>query len=229
MHRFSGVDNPEAPITHHWLDSTHVTFGVATLGYVWKQFKIDGSVFTGREPDEHRWDIERPRFDSQSARLSWNPGKAWAFQVSYGNLHSPEQLEPEVNTARWTASALYHHSWEHVEWQTTLAWGQNRNDPGHVLTGLLLESALVYQGNHTLFGRVERVEKDELFPADDPSEGKKFTVNKLSLGYIYDFPKILNLTFGVGGMGSVHVLPSSLKPAYGDTPLSFSLFVRAKL
>src|SRR5439155_21379483 len=37
MHRFSGMDNPEAPITHHWLDSTHVTFGVATLGYVWKE------------------------------------------------------------------------------------------------------------------------------------------------------------------------------------------------
>src|SRR5215218_11181510 len=29
MHRFSGMDNPEAPLGHHWLDSTHVTFGVA--------------------------------------------------------------------------------------------------------------------------------------------------------------------------------------------------------
>ncbi len=54
MHRFSGEDIPEAPITHHWLDSTHVTFGVATIGYVWKQFKVDGSIFTGREPDEYR-------------------------------------------------------------------------------------------------------------------------------------------------------------------------------
>src|SRR6185295_18664261 len=33
MHRFSGMENPEAPLTHHWLDSTHITFGVATLGY----------------------------------------------------------------------------------------------------------------------------------------------------------------------------------------------------
>ena len=32
MHRFSGEDNPEAPIAHHWLDSTHITYGVATLG-----------------------------------------------------------------------------------------------------------------------------------------------------------------------------------------------------
>jgi len=32
MHRFSGMRNPEAPLTHHWLDSTHITFGVVTLG-----------------------------------------------------------------------------------------------------------------------------------------------------------------------------------------------------
>ena len=36
MHRFSGIEIPEAPITHHWLDSTHITFGVATAGLVWK-------------------------------------------------------------------------------------------------------------------------------------------------------------------------------------------------
>ena len=36
MHRFSGMPMPEAPITHHWLDSTHITFGVATLGVAWK-------------------------------------------------------------------------------------------------------------------------------------------------------------------------------------------------
>ena len=32
MHRFSAMRNPEAPLTHHWLDSTHITFGVATVG-----------------------------------------------------------------------------------------------------------------------------------------------------------------------------------------------------
>src|SRR5262249_31308239 len=32
MHRFSGMPLPEAPLTHHWLDSTHITFGVATAG-----------------------------------------------------------------------------------------------------------------------------------------------------------------------------------------------------
>ncbi|TAM42088.1 hypothetical protein EPN54_01340, partial [bacterium] len=55
MHRFSAMDNPEAPLGHHWLDSTHITFGVATLGYIFGPFKIDGSVFRGREPNENRW------------------------------------------------------------------------------------------------------------------------------------------------------------------------------
>src|SRR5204863_8412876 len=32
MHRFSGTEIPEAPISHHWLDSTHITFGVVTGG-----------------------------------------------------------------------------------------------------------------------------------------------------------------------------------------------------
>ena len=34
MHRFSGMDNPEAPLGHHWLDATHITFGVLTGGVV---------------------------------------------------------------------------------------------------------------------------------------------------------------------------------------------------
>src|SRR5262249_14655324 len=64
MHRASGYDDPAAPITHHWLDSTHVTMGVATGGWTWRDVKVEGSIFTGREPDQHRWDIEEPRFDS---------------------------------------------------------------------------------------------------------------------------------------------------------------------
>src|SRR5439155_11846285 len=47
MHRFSGIDIPEAPITHHWLDSTHITYGVLTAGYVLDKFKVEVSGFRG--------------------------------------------------------------------------------------------------------------------------------------------------------------------------------------
>jgi hypothetical protein len=229
MHRFSGMDNPEAPITHHWLDSTHITYGVATLGYVWKQFKIDGSLFTGREPDQHRWNFDRPRFDSYSARLTYNPTKAWSMQVSYGNLHSPEELEPDTNVERVTASMAYHRSWGGNHWQTLLAWGRNRHHPGADLDGFLLESLVNFQDAHTIFARAEHVEKHGLFPLGDPRDHAVFYVNKISAGYIYDFPKWHQVRFGVGGLGSVHLLPGDLTAAYGETPRSFMLFVRAKL
>ena len=229
MHRYSGLDNPEAPITHHWLDSTHVTFGVATVGYVWKQFKLDGSIFTGREPDQERWNFERPRFDSYSGRLTYNPCRAWSMQVSYGDIHRPEQLEPDTDVQRITASASYHVHWNRVEWQTTLAWGRNLEDPGPRLDGFLLESAWHLDDRHTLFGRIERVDKSELLKPGERLAGKVFTVNKLALGYIYDFTRWNQVRFGVGGLGSMLLLPGQLTASYGETPLSWSLFVRAKL
>ena len=60
MHRLSAMDNPDAPLSHHWQDSTHVTFGVVTLGAVWRDLKIEGSTFKGREPDEVRYDFDEP-------------------------------------------------------------------------------------------------------------------------------------------------------------------------
>ena len=59
------MDDPDAPIGHHWQDSTHVTFGVATAGLVGPALagcKIEGSIFTGREPDEDRYDFDQPAF-----------------------------------------------------------------------------------------------------------------------------------------------------------------------
>jgi len=32
MHRISALNDPDAPISHHWQDATHITFGVATVG-----------------------------------------------------------------------------------------------------------------------------------------------------------------------------------------------------
>src|SRR5262249_45416527 len=66
MHRPSAMDDPDAPIGHHWQDSTHVTFGVATAGLVWRDIKIEGSIFTGREPNEDRYNFDQPDFDSYS-------------------------------------------------------------------------------------------------------------------------------------------------------------------
>jgi len=228
MHRFSGMENPEAPLTHHWLDSTHITFGVATLGYSWEKWKIEGSVFNGREPDQYRWNIETRHFDSASSRLSFNPNKNWSLQVSNGYLKSPEQLDPDTSVHRTTASASYHQNLANAEWQTTFAWGQNEKN-GKTRAGYLLESTYAFAKTHTFFTRGERINSDELFDEDDPLHGRTFAVNKLSLGYIYDFAKIGDSTLGIGGLLSTYWLPSELHDVYGERPLSSMLFVRLKL
>src|SRR5438105_8160414 len=126
MHRLSAMDDPDAPISHHWQDSTHVTFGVATAGVQWRNVKVEGSVFSGREPNENRYDFERPRFDSYSGRISWNPTADLALQVSHGYIESPEGLEPNVNRHRTSASLIYNRTLgPDSNWATSFVWGQN--------------------------------------------------------------------------------------------------------
>ncbi len=105
VHRYSAIYNPEAPITQHWLDSTHISWGVLTGALLSEHLDLEASWFTGREPDEDRFDIENPNFDSWSMRLKCSPWKNIELQVSHGFLKSPEQLEPEINILRTTASA----------------------------------------------------------------------------------------------------------------------------
>ncbi|HWF77534.1 MAG TPA: hypothetical protein VN694_10200 [Caulobacteraceae bacterium] len=228
MHRYSGMDDPAAPITHHWLDSTHISFGVVTAGVVEGPFKLEGSVFNGREPDQHRWDFDRPRLDSYSGRVSFNPTPDWAFQVSYGFIKSPEQLTPDVDQRRVTASAIYNRKLAHGNWQTTLAWGRNYDHPGHTLDGFLLESALNL-GRHTIFGRAENVQKDELFQPPSPLTGEVFRVSALSLGYVYDLPVARHLALGLGVSGTLNLVPSTIKFAYGDDPTGVMPFLRLKI
>jgi hypothetical protein len=229
MHRFSGVDNPEAPITHHWLDATHVTFGVATLGYIYANWKFEASAFRGREPDQFRYNIESGKLDSSSVRVTYNPTSNWSTQVSHGHVVSPESLEPGVNVDRTTASVTYNLAQQANNWQTILAWGRNSPTQGPTSNAYLLESAYAAGNSHTVFFRAESVDKNELFLPGTPLAGQDFRVGKASLGYIYDFPANGYYTLGIGGLVSKYALPFALTPAYGASPTSGMLFVRLKI
>ena len=152
MHRPSAMDDPDAPIAHHWQDSTHVTFGVATAGLQWRNVKVEGSIFTGREPDEERYDFDRPRFDSYSGRISWNPTRDLALQVSHAYIESPEALEPQANRHRTTASLIYNRALgPDSNWATSLVWGQNNDThEGKTQTILPLPSWLTYSGQRRI-------------------------------------------------------------------------------
>lgn len=229
MHRASSEDNPDAPLTHHWLDSTHVTFGVVTVGAVWGRWKLEASSFNGREPDEHRYSVQFRALDSYSMRVSYNPADALSFQVSAGRLASPEQLEPDTSVRRTTGSVIYDRPVGSAHWQSTLAWGRNVPSAGRSTDGYLLDSALRLSSGHTVFVRVEHVIKDELFAAGDALYGQAFLIQKASVGYVFDFAERRHLRFGIGGLVSRFSIPANLDYSYGSEPAGYTVFVRARL
>jgi hypothetical protein len=226
MHREAIMDSPEAPITHHWLDSTHISFGVLTAGIVCDRVKLEVSRFNGREPDQHRWNIETGPLDSTAVRLSWNPSAQLALQGSWGHFFDPEQLEPGVNQKRLSASALYA---EEIApgWKLagTLAWGR-KTSHGHTDDAFAAEAS-VKHSDWTLFGRGEMTQNRELTDAED---GPAYRVGKVSLGVVRDFRIADHLAFGAGGLFAVNFVPRALAPSYGgQNPTGAMGFVRLKL
>jgi hypothetical protein len=226
MHRMAAMDSPEAPITHHWLDSTHITFGVVTAGWAHWNWKLEVSAFKGREPDQHRWDIESPKLDSQAVRLSWNPTANWSLQGSWAHLNSPEQLAPANNEDRWSASALYTRSVGQDGWfSVTGAFGAKRlSEDGRVLSAWLGEAALKPSDPWTVFARAEQVQNEELL-----ADHRVFNVGKVSLGVIRDWRTAPHVKIGLGALQSFALVPSALDSAYGSTPAGTMAFVRLKL
>jgi hypothetical protein len=222
MHRASGMDDPAAPLTHHWLDSTHIEFGVATVGFVHENWKLDVSQFTGREPDQLRFDFDKPQFDSTSVRVSFNPDEHWALQGSWGHLHSPEQLNPLVNEDRFTASAIYVTRWgTEQSLSATLAWGLKHLSDGVDLNGLLLEGEYKPCDPWTLFARAEWQQNDEIVPGGLITRDGEF-----SLGGIRDFRVSEHWKLGLGASYTLDFTPHAAVPVYGGNPHGIMAFVR---
>ena len=226
MHRLSALDSPEAPISHHWLDSTHITFGVLTAGYVQGDWKVEASRFRGREPDEKRYDIETGALDSTAARISWNPGPNWSLQASWADIKSPEALEPDHDEARVSASLAYVKPLAGGgRIAATLAAARKDKSPGPVLWGYLAEAAYMPNDAWTLFGRAEQIDADEL---EGHHGAPAVTVAKLSVGAIHDWTIRPGVKLGIGGLVSAFDIPGALGTSYGE-PSAGMVFVRLKV
>ena len=226
MHRMAAMDSPEAPITHHWFDSTHITFGVVTAGLVHENWKVEASRFRGREPDQDRYDIETGDLDSTALRVSWNPTQNLSLQTSWADIESPEALEPEENEERISASGIYTRRFGNDGWwSATLAYANKDRSDGVSLDAWLGEAALHPNDRWTIFSRGERIETDEL----EGHHGEAQTVSRLSLGAIRDFRLTENVLFGVGALVQRHFAPDELAPAYGGDPVGAMGFVRLKI
>src|SRR5262249_32006661 len=148
----------------------------------------------------------------------YNVTADWSLQASVGHLHSPEELEPDVDLWRSTASVSYNRRRADGAWQTTFAWGRNDRTDQDPQDAFLLESTL-RTGPHTVFRRAEHVAKDEFFE-DEPLSHEIFDVRRLSAGYLFDFLRAAHAAGGIGGLVSFIGIPSTLTSDYGGHPVS---------
>ncbi len=226
MHRASAAELPMAPLSHHLQDSTHTSFGVVTTGLIIDRFKIEGSVFNGREPNEKRYGIQLAALDSWSGRVSVAPSPRWTAQYSYGRLEHPEALEPG-SEHRQSASIEYVHPFDDGSWATSAIWGRKHKElENRNLNSYLLESTLNFNARNYAFSRIELVDKDELLP-DDPTH-PSFRIAAYTVGGASDIVQRRLWQLALGADLTFYSKPSALNSVYGDNPVSFQVFVRLR-
>ena len=216
-HRLSAMANPLAPIGHHWLDATHITFGVVTAGVSGSRWKSEASLFNGREPDERRTDFDLAPLDSYSGRVWLLPTGRLAFQISAGHLEEAEAAHgagPRQDVTRTTASATYHAAMGASGfWATTVAWGANV-EPDNTTHAVVAETVVTADGTNTWFGRAEVAGKsaDALHVHDSTDT---FTVGRIQGGYVRYLSQRSGVQPGIGATMSLSFVPAALEDRYG--------------
>jgi hypothetical protein len=235
-HRVSATELPQATLSHHLQDSTHIANEVLTAALVRRSFRFEASGFHGAEPNENRWNIDYGGIDSWSTRITWTPGDNWMGQVSVGRLHRPEASELG-DIVRSTASLTYNRPLANGNWASSLIWGRNHKTAElHNLNSYLAESVVQFKHQNYITGRFELVDKDELFN-DQPTirehlaqiAGSTFRITAYTLGYTRDIKLAPWLVTGIGGNFTVYGTPAAIRPYYGEHPAGFIFFLRARI
>jgi hypothetical protein len=228
MHRPSARNNPQVPITHHYLDSTHITAGVVRVGVGIGPLMVESSLFRGAEPNDNRLDIERPRLDSWALRAHYARG-SWRAQVSGGHMRQPEWFEP-YDLTRITASIAFYGEVGSRPASLTLAWGGNRQFNGFNgdADGYLLEGDIRALPASTVYGRVEVADK-ELFGVAPHPKGSShphafFKVAAATAGYIRELP-IGGVPIGLGADVTFYRMPELLDQFWKGSH-SYHVFLR---
>ena len=240
MHRPSASLLPIAPITHHWIDSTHITQGVVTVGLSpGERLRFEVSAFNGREPDERRWNLAAPRFDSFSLRVSINPSAALAFQASAGVVKNPEFVHPDADVTKLSASMMYARRWNDggLDAFVALAYstrtaslspvpGGSYYTPGATSPALIVENTIRLRRRHELMARAEAVRKDELFGIDDPRHSLQFPVARATFGYALRLIDRHSAIVRVGAAWSAVGVSDGIRDGYGGQQTGALAFVR---
>jgi hypothetical protein len=235
MHRPSAAENPVAPLSHHTLDSTHITMGVITVGVDHGPWVVESSVFQSEEPDDNRWDlVDFGPLDSWSARVTYRPSSSWELQGSHGFLKNPETLE-FASERRTTASASWFKPRANGFTAATFAFGQN-NKQFHGTFRAGLAEAMRHQGQVSYYGRLETLQVEtELLQTSgrfhSHTNVKKDPVTAGTFGGVIDLPRwelLRRFETGIGAELTSYIVPDALRPTYGDHPVSFRVFLRLR-
>src|SRR5437867_11668702 len=233
-HRPSAADDPLAPISHHWQDGTHITFGVVTAGVFTRTVKLEASWFNGREPDEKRtnFDYAGRRLDSYSGRVTVNPGPHSSLSVWYGYLKSPEELRSDESLHRVGASLLTSKpTGKNGTWSNALIYGANDMiGSGGLQSSVVLESTLEPDRLNSFFGRAEYVRKSaEELVITGVAPTTEYAIVDFALGYARTIGLVDGLQLAVGARASVNFVPASLESAYGSrTPSGLTMYLRVR-
>lgn len=229
MHRPSSLNNLDSPLGHHWQDATHITFGVATVGFRYKILKVDGSIFTGREPGEARYGFDKPKFDSYSYRLTVNPARTLSAQFSQAFIKSPEPIDPDEDVTRTTASVLHSLplTGENHFLTSSFVWGYNDSGDDHQENSYTLESNLQLD-RFAIYGRLENVEKSagELLLEDQFEDHELFNINALTIGLNYTIVRGWSTNLALGVQGTAYSADERLDAIYGNNPKSLEIYMR---
>jgi hypothetical protein len=218
-HRASAMEIPQATLSHHRQDSTHISDDVVTVGITHRKIRVEASGFHGAEPGENRWIIQQGAMDSYSGRVWFFPSENWAAQVSLGRLSHPEALEPG-DRVRSTASLHYTKG----SWSSSFIWGRDhQTESRHDLNSYLGESVFALRQKNYFTGRFELVDKDELIV---PGIHR---IAAYTVGYTRDIGSIPHLRTGLGANVSWYSIPDTLRTAYGDHPVGVNIFLRLRL
>jgi hypothetical protein len=234
-HRASASENPMAPLGHHLEDSTHISYDVLTAGLTHGIVRLEGSGFHGREPDENRWTIEAGAIDSWSTRLTVQPGQNWSAQYSWSHLTSLEQLDPQDDVQRMTASVMYNRPLARGNWASSLIWGRNRVlQTGLIWNGYLLESTLRFAERNYIWTRIENVDRtNELLLKGEfqPPDFNEYVIGRVQAytgGYDRDIPLIPHLETALGAQVTLYSTPDTLVSLYGSHPVGVVVFLRVR-
>jgi hypothetical protein len=235
MHRLAAGANPNAPLGHHSQDATHITYGVATVGWIYRNLKADASLFNGREPDDERWDIEVGPLDSYSLRLAWNVG-SFALQGSGAYIQDPEPGE-HGHVVRTTGSVDYNRqvfrkpllglALPHARWNNSVVYGANFGHHGETTTSLLRESSLEFaRANGWVRWESLQREREELDLAD--AADNVHWVHAFTGGLGVTVLRVAGREFLLAGQMTFNILESELYDAYGRHPVSGQVFIRMR-